>query len=353
MVKKKEVVKDFPEKYVQIFVIVFVFLVIASIFFYYYGGKKEVVFCGDGTPSNNCSINLPYFCLNGTLIPQSSVCECPESLKSEGDLCLSEYYFDPQIVQFDYILRGREKKMDFIIYGGVSDYFANVSRSISYVLGEIPSMDDFKAKKINDEKQREWILPLVVQIQNAAKKKEDQLRIAISLVQNIPFGNSNNTVFGFEDKVDYARYPYEVLYDSEGVCSEKSELLYFILKEMGYGVVFLDYVLENHEAIGIKRPVEKSFENTGYCFIETTAPAIIGDNEIVYAGGVKLSSNPKFVFVTEGNSLEGDLYEYEDAKNMMKIRTLLGAKGKINYFNHRKLLKLKEKYGMVGFNYNI
>ncbi len=353
MIDQKEGEQDSIGIYVQIFAALFVVLIIGSIFMYYSTSKDLKTSCGDGTALNNCSLNAPYFCLNGTLVPQSSICGCPEGLISKGDLCLSDYHVDPKIVELNYILRGEQEKIDFIVYNGMSDYIANISRTIRYSSGEVPSLDDFKSRNINDEVQREWILPLVVQIQNVAGTKEDQARIAISVVQNIPFGRSNLTVLGFENRVNYARYPYEVLYDVEGVCSEKSELLYMILKEMGYGVVFLEYSLENHEALGVKCPVPKSMDDTGYCFIETTAPAIVSDDKIIYRGGIKLSSIPKFIFPTNGSSFAEDLYEYGDAKSMIKLRNKIETTGKTNYFQHWKLESLKEKYGFDGHEYNL
>ena len=98
-----------------------------------------------------------------------------------------------------------------------------------------------------------------------------------SIVQKITFGNSNKTIKVSRGELDYARYPYEVLYDEKGVCGEKSELLAFILREMGYGVAFFYYPPENHEAIGIKCPKRHSVGRTGYCLIETTGPSIMAE----------------------------------------------------------------------------
>ena len=39
---------------------------------------------------------------------------------------------------------------------------------------------------------------------------------------------------------------------------------------------------ENHESVGIRCPLEESYKESGYCFIETTAPAIISDDSIEY-----------------------------------------------------------------------
>ena len=142
--------------------------------------------------------------------------------------------------------------------------------------------------------------------------------------------------------INYSRYPYEVIYDNEGVCGEKSELLAFLLREMGYGVVFFYNKLENHESIGIKCPKKFSLDDSGYCFIETTGPSIITDSEIEYEGVGKLSSKPELIPISDGDSLGDDLYEYKDAKELINLRS-----NGINMFSSGKLEKLKEKYGLV------
>ena len=52
-------------------------------------------------------------------------------------------------------------------------------------------------------------------------------------------------------------------------------------------------------------------------------------------------------FISNGISLGEDLYEYKDAKNLMRIREKMLETGKINYFDIKKLDKLNEKYGLV------
>ena len=206
---------------------------------------------------------------------------------------------------------------------------------------------DFKLRNINNQEQKQLILPLLIEIENAAKSKEEQVRIAISIVQNIEFGESNLTLnLPGGNEIVHSRYPYEVLYDEKGVCGEKSELLAFLLKEMGYGVVFFYYQEENHEALGIKCPVKYSVDNTGYCFIETTGASIMTDTEIKYAGGVELMSTPEIILVSNGEGLGNDMYEYEDAKDIINLRD-----NGFVLFREAKLNKLKEKYGLADMYY--
>ena len=132
------------------------------------------------------------------------------------------------------------------------------------------------------------------------------------------------------------------LYDEQGICGEKTTLLAFLLREMGYKLSLFYYAQENHEALGIGCPVGKSFDRTGYCFVETTGPAILSDNSIEYIGGITLDSEPQIMPLSEGKTLRRNLYEYRDANVMKRFR-----KGKFVLFLNSKLEKLQIKYGLI------
>jgi hypothetical protein len=251
-------------------------------------------------------------------------------------------------ITLNYILNGEVDSIDFTVNEGVADYLENLPQAIRYELGEIPSRADFAIRNIDEPNQREVLLPLVEEIKSRAINKEDQMRIAVSIVQNIPYGESGKNVsFGGAETGDL-RYPYEVLYNNQGLCGEKSELLLFLLKELGYETSFFYFPMENHEAVGIKCPKWKSFKGTGQCFIETTGPAIITDSSIEYVGGITLQSEPEIYFISEGDSLPWRLYEYNDAKKMRKIR-----ENKFTFFNkQKKMEELEQKYGLVE-EYNL
>ena len=318
---------------------------------YFFCAKKNIsesiLVCGDRTFYDSCSLTKPYFCSDGTLLEKASICGCPNDLEKEGDRCVSNHQSFPKEINLKYILRGEEKEINYIVYLGLVDYLSNLPKSINYDGGEKSFRSDFKLKNIDEKEQRELLLLLVMKIQNLTLVKEDQMRIAVSLVQNIPYAESekNFTVGG--TLFNYSRYPYEVLYDGEGICGEKSELLAFMLREIGYEVVFFYHANENHESIGIKCPVKNSLSDTGYCFIETTGPSIITDDSIEYVGGIKLVSKPEISLISKGASLEKNLYEYGDADSMGKIRN-----GGIVLFPLAKFNKLKEKYGLIE-EYNL
>ena len=353
---KKEV-KKFPKQITKksliILISVIFILIISGIYLRDFIKEKyseKIPVCGDGSLYSECSLRKPYFCLNGTLVEKASICGCPDILTKQGELCVSKYQIKPKNITLEYVLRGEKKEINYIVYGGMMDYISNLPNSIYSDNGKKPSRGDFKIRNLDEKEQRELLLPLVTEIQNTAKNKLDQMRIAVSIVQKIPFGNSNKTIsIGPNQKITYSRYPYEVLYEMQGVCGEKSELLAFLLREMGYGVVFFYYGLENHEALGIKCPEKYGVGETGYCFVETTGPSVISNNQIEYVQGLKLSSEPELILFLDGDSLGKDLYEYKDAKDIIKINKEIEKKGQINFFQNRKLQKLKKKYGLEEF----
>ncbi len=327
-----------------IFILILLSIIILSLI-----NNNEKLICGDGTLEGNCSSLKPYFCLNKTLMEKASICGCPVLLTKDKDSCVSKYQTNPKSVILEYVLRGKKGRINFVVYKGMVDYISKLPKTIYYSGEEKPSRQDFKLQKINEAEQRELILPLVAEIQNIAKDKNDQVRIAVSLVQNIPYGESERNITIGINQINYSRYAYEVLYDMKGACEGKSELLALLLKEIGYSVVLFYYPLENHEVVGIKCPDKYSLKDTGYCFIEATGPSIISNDQEYYSEWGKLSSDPEVIFISEGNSLDY-LYEYKDAKDFIKLNDLVENKGELNIFRHLKWESLKEKYGL---RYNI
>ncbi len=359
MVVKEAVVKDKSNlnnpspKHVFIILIlaVFVILIILSFAAVKLAKNhlvKEVPTCGDGSFYDTCSLNKPFYCnSDGILIENSDLCGCPSGFSSKNGECSTIYNTGEKIINLTYYLGGNEGNIEFKVYTGVANYFAGVPRSISYSAGQAFSRADFKLKSINNPIQIEYLMPLVKDIQNLApNSKEDQFRIAVSLVQHIPFGGSNETTTFGGSNIDYARYPYEVLYDGEGVCGEKTEFLAFLLKEIGYGVASFYYPDENHEALGVKCPADESLGDTGYCFIETSGPSVITEKELSYVGIGKLISTPEISLLATGNSLGKNLYEYKDARKLNRIRKSIEKNGKLNPLQHRTYEKLKNKYGL-------
>lgn len=321
-------------------------LIFFSFFVFFYKGNS---FCNDQTPYNQCSKLNPYYCSNGKLIEKASICGCEDYSGIKGDKCLVEYSSNPKLITLNYTLNRKEDFISLEVYEGIYNYLSNLSRQINLINGNLTRLS-FKTKNLNQEYQMLALRPLVIEIQNRAKTKEDQARIAISLVQNIPFWESKKYTTFLNQKIPYQRMAYETVYEMGGVCGEKSELLVLLLREIGYGTSFIYYAKENHEAVGIKCPQEKGIANSSFCFIETTGPSILTDEQNDYLGGVKLSDNPSIIQISDGIALGEDLREYSDAITLREIREEMAKYGSITWFQYSKFNKIKERYGLVNSN---
>lgn len=328
----------------------FILIIFAVILIFLFNGYlqvnslQEMKTCGDGTFYNSCSVSQPFFCSDfGQLIEKATVCGCSSGDLKKEDGCNSNLFKNERVVSFEYFLNGERKEISLSLYKGVNDYVQSLPRSKFYFGGETPKRSDFKFLKIEDTVQINSIQKLVIQIQNAApESKENQARIAISLVQNIPYGDpSENNAF--DETLNLSKFPYQVLYENSGSCEGKSELLVLLLRELGYGTAFFYYAPENHEAVGIKCPIKESLLKSGYCFVETTSPSILGDYGGEYLGTGKLLSEPEIIMVGEGISLPEKMEEYEDGKRMMNLR--LGKSLGV-LFRDKITERLSEKYGL-------
>jgi hypothetical protein len=296
--------------------------------------------CSDGTFFDRCSLNKPKFCLNNSLIDKASVCGCSPGWQIKGESCFSEYSSDPKKQILKYTINSKNHELQFQVYGGLNKYLSELPRYIKYSGEELkPTDKDLLLKMMDENIQKNFLNELIFYINNSVKEDDDKARIAISIVQNIPYDfESVNSGASY-------KYPYEVLYSNKGVCSEKSTLLAYFLRELGYGIAMFRFEAENHDAVGIKCPLEYSYINSGYCFIETTEPAIITDTNGNYISFGKLISNPRIIELSSGKSFDSVSTEYSDAIEFKKIQPdSPGQKASDEIYE--KWLSLVNKYGL-------
>lgn len=260
----------------------------------------------------------------------------------------------PSDRELPYVLRGMPGRVNITVYSGIKTMLAalprsytcqeteevNINGGVSSSSGvKCPSLQDRELNFLNQSEQSKYLKPLVDEIKSRAETTDNQARIAISLVQNIPYDSAAVS----SNKLNN-RYPYEVVYDNKGVCEEKSRLLAFILRDLGYGVVLFYYKPEDHMAVGVKCPLQYSYENSGYCFIETTSAAIPTDSKGTYAGVGKLTSTPQILNISTGASFDSISEEYNDAQEFSKIRSQSAI---ISEDTYQRLLNITNKYGIV------
>lgn len=155
-----------------------------------------------------------------------------------------------------------------------------------------------------DPKQLPAIASLAQAIREKTPDADDQARIAVSLVQHIPYKEGGKQY----------RFPYEVLYKNQGVCGEKSMLLALLLKELGFGSSVFYFLPEDHMTVGIKADPPYDFRNSGYAFIEATEPYIITDSTTDDLAQWKFTSTMETTPVGNGKGLGSIGKDYNDAR---------------------------------------
>jgi len=241
---------------------------------------------------------------SATAVPSTTATPDLESLGS-----INKMYY--------YTLNGNQGFIPIKVYTGVNNYVTS--------LGPIYTGDDYNAV-ISNEIQREYIMPMVDEINRSAKNPDDNARIAINLVQHIRYdANDLNEVQVNASKSGQSyigRYPYTILFQEwGGICGEKSFLLALLLKELGYNVALIQFNFGSnqpgHMAVGIKAPAQYTFGNTGYALIESTAPVVPSFDGYYLTGmdePISSFTPTKVIQISDGKSFDSMGTEFSDAQ---------------------------------------
>jgi len=256
---------------------------------------------------------------------------------------------------FPYILRGQPDTINLNLYSGVYNQISSETPPAACYRDNYNTspcsrdeLQQYYLKYINEPDQEKGLDNLVNSIKVKTPIQDDQARIAISLVQQIPY--DYNKLYG--GGRGNARYPYDVLYDDKGICEEKSLLLTYLLRGLGYGVVLFEYPTENHMAVGIKSPAAYAYKNTEYAFVETTIPTIVTDDQENYKGIGKLREFPNIYTVSDGISFNSVSVEFHDANELIQLETLVNSSGgSLDEDHYDALMLLVQSYGLKISNY--
>ena len=183
---------------------------------------------------------------------------------------------NPIMRTFAWEYKGKEYALSQTLHGSVYDYYKKQPKTFSYS-GELPVNweEEYYGMFLRNNEHDNTISNLASDLQALGQKNklnEDQIvELIMSFVQAIPYDDSKAKNILSETGSETMRYPYEVLFEQLGVCSDKSLLAIVLLRQMGYGAVIFTFDQQNHMAIGIECPKDSSTYGSGYCYAETTS----------------------------------------------------------------------------------
>ncbi len=189
----------------------------------------------------------------------------------------------------------------------------------------------YRAFVLNDALD-EYLMPVVNGIAESAGGDDDDARIAISLVQHLPYSHIQSSV----------QSPYGTLING-GDCDDKSVLLAYLLQKMGYGVALFYFEEEKHMTVGIRCDDAFAYQNSGYCFVEASKPSIPTDDGGNYVNSGQLTSTPEIITVRDGDKFGSVDEEFTDAQRWDEIRTAIRASATDSAMQD-DWRKLNEKY---------
>lgn len=242
---------------------------------------------------------------------------------------------------YKYTINGNKDQIVFTTYRGIYDIVQSPNSVTCYLNpGQTACTNDqvdlYYNNIINKRYQDVEINALTNVIKSKSTDLDTQVKIAISMVQNIQYSQMNK----------YVQDPYSVLYYNKGDCDDKAVLLSEILKDLNVGVVLLDYEKESHMAIGLKtnNPLYGyTFGGISYAFVETTQPNIITDRGFKFTDGTKITTIPNIRSINpSGIEITNLQNEYNDARS---YRTVAG-RDDLNKIEYNEYLRITDKYGL-------
>jgi len=238
---------------------------------------------------------------------------------------------------YRYVMDGEKEAVPLNTYTGVDIYLDTRPSGIYIGMEE----ESFRTM-LDDPVQAEYLVDLLGYLRSTSSNTDVQAKNAVRFVQNIPYDYN-----GSRDLTRDLKYPYETVYDNSGVCGDKSVLLAYLLRELGYEVVIFIFEPEAHGAVGIKCQSPYDYRGTGYCFVETTLPSIITDAEGEYVSGMHLYSMPDVYHISEGREIVEISDEYNDLRELNRFKSVAEAQGNMLYpDDYARWSSIIHKYGL-------
>jgi hypothetical protein len=193
----------------------------------------------------------------------------------------------PKTVDFHWSYKGKAYFLEETLYGNVDAYYKdNPTKAFT----DDVSIDEYYTNltlHLQDKKD-DTASRVVRDIEAEGLKNnlspDEMLELVISFVQSIPYdGAKYAAMTSSPDHVEasWPRFPYEVLYDDTGICTDKSLLTVALVDELHYGTALFSFDKEEHMVPAIECTSQYSSYASGYCFTEVTNTGFkIGDSSI-------------------------------------------------------------------------
>jgi hypothetical protein len=237
----------------------------------------------------------------------------------------------PKVQSYYYFIENSRKSISLTMYGGLAENLSGLRHS------SLPGSDkEVIARLLANQHQDEYLKPLIESIVKRSPAPDDPAKIAISLVQHVPYTRNQpfNTSSGW-------LYPYETLYRNAGTSADKSILAAYLLKELGYDTVVFEF--PGSMAVGVRCSPEYDFYDSGYAFIEPTVPTIITYVPESRYGGFSVSAPLRIITVSDGKRPMDVSPEFRDASRLKQLERLGGV---LNQMQYTELQKISNKYDM-------
>ena len=235
-------------------------------------------------------------------------------------------------VEHSWQFNGKKCSITLNISTELYDYYQNEREHLAYRYrfngGEIPP--NYYSFMLS-EHDRPVIRALADEFSNHAAKTKEQIFLALTFVQSLPYAFDSTS----KDTDEYLRYPVETLVDGCGDCEDKVALLASLLYEMDVDFILL--VLPEHIAVGVhcdEIDAERYllFRDKKYYYLETTMegwqmgqiPENYQDAEMeavpvdatpsLLFEGMRFESQPTFVFQKAECTLELDMHNLGPGK---------------------------------------
>lgn len=234
-------------------------------------------------------------------------------------------------MKFDYQHQGRDFSLELPLDSYARQQFKQAPRSYSFTGNKPPAgwKEDYYAMFLGNPDDESAIQALISELREEGKSESEDafFERVVSFVQG-------SIEYDWETyhKIDESnmRYPYETLYDQQGVCADKTLLMARLLSELGYDLCYFTFDRANHMALGVRVPGGYGDFRTDYAYIETTNYAPIGRIPNTFYGGIKLGNNATVVKVKGAGKkvfskiVENKLAEKELEKKYGKEYLFLG-----------------------------